>query len=67
MDDEIGKAAGVLWHYLDNHGPSALSPLKRGSRLAEPLFFMAIGWLAREHKIELVPGKRGLQISLRSR
>jgi len=67
MDEEIGKAAGVVWHYLDGHGASAVSAVKKGSRLAEPLFFMALGWLAREHKLELVQGKRGLQVSLRGR
>jgi hypothetical protein len=67
MQDDIGTAAGVVWHYLDEHGASALSALKRGSRLADPLVLMAIGWLAREGKIDLLRSRRGMQVSLRGR
>jgi Winged helix-turn-helix domain (DUF2582) len=65
MQEDISNAAGVVWRYLDEHGASALSVLKRGSRLADPLVFMAIGWLAREGKIDLLRSRRGVQVSLR--
>jgi hypothetical protein len=67
MQEDIGAAAGVVWHYLDEHGASALSALKRGSRLADPLVFMALGWLAREGKIDLLRSHRSIQVSLRDR
>jgi hypothetical protein len=67
MQEDIGTAAGVVWRYLDEHGASALSALRRGCRLADPLVPMAIGWLAREDKIDLLRSHRSIQVSLRGR
>ncbi len=49
---EIGEAAGKVYRYLDTHGPSSLTAVERGVGEARSVVMMAVGWLAREGKIE---------------
>ena len=65
MEAEIGKAAGISWQYLDHHGETTLSKLKQGTKLSEQILLMAIGWLARESKLNFVQDRRSLKLSLK--
>jgi Winged helix-turn-helix domain (DUF2582) len=65
MQEEIGAAAGVLWRYLDEHGATTLGTLKRDTKLSESMLHMAVGWLAREAKLEMTRGKRGVEVASR--
>ncbi|MFC2162378.1 winged helix-turn-helix domain-containing protein [Candidatus Altiarchaeota archaeon] len=63
---EIGGASGVLYTSLTSEeGPATISKAKKKTQLDDELLLMAIGWLAREDKIEIVKNKRGLKISLK--
>lgn len=64
MEQEIGNAAGVVWQYLDQHGETTLSKLKRETKLLEPTLLMALGWLARERKLSFVRDKKSIRVSL---
>jgi len=61
----IGEAAGAIWAYLDNHGPTTLARLKTGTKLSEALMYQAIGWLAREDKIAIEAKKSSQTIALK--
>jgi len=65
MEAEIGKAAGISWQYLDQHGETTLSKLKQGTKLSEQILLMALGWLAREGKLSFVQDRRSLKLSLK--
>ncbi len=65
MEAEIGQAAGISWQYLGQHGETTLSKLKQGTKLSEQILLMAIGWLAREGKLNVVQDKRSLKLSLK--
>ncbi len=65
MEAEIGKAAGISWQYLDEHGETTLSKLKQGTKLSEQILLMALGWLAREGKVNFVQDRRSLKLSLK--
>jgi len=65
MHDEIGKAAGKIWQTLDGKGELSLEQLKEEVKGKSPLFDWAIGWLAREAKIVIMPEKRSFRIQLR--
>lgn len=52
LADEIGAAAGDVWRYLAQEGPTSLAQLKKGLELSGPQVERAIGWLAREDKID---------------
>ena len=54
MNEEIGKAAGIIWGYLDKQTePVTLSKIKNEVDLTATLMQMALGWLAREDKITI--------------
>ncbi|MGH9746551.1 MAG: winged helix-turn-helix domain-containing protein [Candidatus Acidiferrales bacterium] len=61
----IGDTAGTLWQLLSEDGPSTLASLIQEVGVPESLFFMAVGWLAREGKIEFEPHDGDYTIHLR--
>lgn len=50
--EKIGTNAGLIWNALEN-GEASLKAVKKATKLNEKDLNMAIGWLAREGKIEL--------------
>jgi len=65
MNEEIGTMAGAIWHSLQSNGGMTLAKLKKELNAQAPLFDWAIGWLAREDKIELNRNGRSIQICLK--
>jgi winged helix-turn-helix protein DUF2582 len=51
----IGETAGVVWHVLSEQGPTTFAIVIEAIGVPESLFFMAVGWLARENKITIEP------------
>jgi hypothetical protein len=51
----IGETAGAVWHMLSDGGPTTIASLIEAAGVPESLFFMAVGWLARENKIAIEP------------
>lgn len=50
---QIGKMAGELWDYLGKNGPTAVDKLPDLRKQRSHLTHQALGWLAREDKIQL--------------
>ncbi len=67
MSEEIGTAAGAIWHALDTKGEISLAKLKKEVNAVAPIFDWAIGWLAREGKIVLTRNKRSFLVCLQGR
>jgi hypothetical protein len=61
----IGDTAGLVWNFLRTNGESSLSTLEKKVEAPRSLVSMAVGWLAREGKIELKDEKRAVRISLK--
>ena len=62
--DEIGTAAGLVWTYLEESGPAALSKIAKDVDAPRDLVMQGVGWLAREGKVTFQEGSRGKLISL---
>jgi hypothetical protein len=60
----IGETAGQVWSYLQSNGESSLSALEKGVNAPKAMVSMAVGWLAREGKIDIKDVKRTIRISL---
>lgn len=60
----IGDTAGKVWSYLHENGRSNLSAVERGIEAPKAIVDMAIGWLAREGKLQLGQEKRSIQLWL---
>lgn len=65
MELEIGNAAGVIWSYLGQRGPTTLAKLKQGTKFSDQQFYMGLGWLAREGKLGFTREGKTVQVSLR--
>jgi len=64
--DKIGDAAGKVWNALE--GKSAgLSPvqLKNATNLGGDLLNQALGWLAREDKIQFLGAGKSARVALK--
>lgn len=62
---QVGETAGMVWHALSNEGPLTINQLKKKFNGSGELLNFAIGWLAREDKVEITPDKKTLRVQLR--
>jgi len=62
--ENIGETSGLVWDFLHSKGKSSLNAVERGINAPKPLVDMAIGWLAREGKVELRQEKRSILLWL---
>jgi len=53
--EQIGQTAGAVWQTLSKQGPLTFAALMEEVNAPQSLFFMAIGWLSREHKLKIEP------------
>lgn len=61
----IGQTAGKVWQFLEHQGKSSVSAIEKGVPGSSREVQMAIGWLAREGKVEFSDESRGLYILLK--
>ena len=59
VEEYFGTKAGTVWSTLNLRGPLNISQLKRYTKLSDSELYAALGWLARENKIEII-GERPL-------
>ncbi len=64
-EENIGRIAGIVWNYLKDHGSSSVSGVEKGVGAPRGVVFMALGWLAREGKLEFAEEKRSIQVRLK--
>ena len=63
---QIGETAGTAWRALADHGPMSLAKLVERVGGNRDVLMQAIGWLAREDKIDITETRRGRIVSLKS-
>jgi Winged helix-turn-helix domain (DUF2582) len=64
-NDQIGHAAGHVWHLLADSDGLSLAALKKSLDAPSELVLAALGWLAREGKLVFTASGRSLKVSLR--
>ena len=62
--DQIGEVAGQIWRELDQHGPLSYAKLVKQTGMPRDVVMHAVGWLAREDKIQIQETSRGRVVSL---
>jgi hypothetical protein len=62
---EIGHVAGNVWELLSRQDGMTLAALKKEVSAPAEMVIAAIGWLAREDKLEFTMVGRGVKVSLR--
>lgn len=56
--EAIGSWAGLVWNALSATDTVGLKQLKKITKLKDKEVFAAIGWLAREGKIAILPNEK---------
>ncbi|GBU07489.1 hypothetical protein AwDysgo_08200 [Bacteroidales bacterium] len=51
MKEKIGSNAGLVWNALNEQESTCIKDVKKATKLSEKELFAALGWLAREEKI----------------
>ncbi len=64
MKSEIGEAAGKIWDILNTKGKVTLQQIPRLLNESTLISYQAVGWLAREGKIEYHTENKKTYISL---
>ncbi len=65
MLENIGNVAGAVWHYLEKNSEATVTKLTRELGENERTILMAVGWLAREEKLDFEKRKQGTYITLK--
>lgn len=63
--DQIGKTAGLVWRCLYDNGSMSLAQLSKQIDAPRDSVMQAVGWLAREDKVEIAENSRKRMISLK--
>jgi hypothetical protein len=61
----IGETAGVVWNTLSSNGPMTIAKLVKAIGEPRDSVMQALGWLARENKIDITEESRSRVVSLR--
>ena len=64
MKEKIIETAGQAWRYLGEHGETNISSLAKALGQTEAIVFQALGWLAREDKINYTSKNRKTFVAL---
>ena len=61
---QIGEVAGEIWHLLDEKGPMSITKIVKAVDVPRDLAMQALGWLAREDKINIEGDSKSKTVSL---
>jgi hypothetical protein len=65
MHEKIGEVAGRLWKLLKEKDKVSISQLPKSLKETDVITYQALGWLAREGKIEYHKQKTKTSVSLK--
>jgi hypothetical protein len=63
--EQVGDAAGEVWRQLNQSGPQTLAQLKKKLNGNSELLGFAVGWLAREDKLDILKEKKTILLRLK--
>lgn len=63
MKEKIGTNAGLVWQSL-NEGAKEVKALKKATKLNDKDLYAALGWLAREEKVNFTETETDILVSL---
>ena len=63
--EQIGQSAGEVWHCLSEEGRMSLAKLVKSVNAPRDVVMQAIGWLAREDKLDIEETSRGRIVQLK--
>ena len=65
MKEKIGVNAGLVWNALsESKGKANIKDVKKATKLTEKDLYAALGWLAREEKVNIEEADKDVFVSL---
>ena len=64
MKEKIIEAAGKTWKYLAENGPANICETGKSLKIKDERVYQALGWLAREDKINYSETNKKIYVSL---
>jgi hypothetical protein len=65
INEQVGETAGRIWNLLNDQGPHTLPELKNKLHGSGELLSFALGWLAREGKVDITQEKKTVKVALK--
>jgi len=66
LEEKAGELAGKVWEYLNANGESNEKEIMKGIKIRRVKdFYLAIGWLLREGKLNAIGNEEALIFSLK--
>ena len=65
LKESVGHTAGKVWSQLSEAGPQTIAQLKKKLNGEGDLVNLAVGWLAREDKVDIVSEKKSFRVKLK--
>ena len=65
INAQVGETAGKIWHLLSADGPQTLVQIKKKLNGSGEMVTFALGWLAREDKVDISQEKKSLRVVLK--
>jgi len=57
MNEKVGEFAGMIWRALDGKNALSMKEIKKAAKLKNEEFYLGLGWLLREDKINVTEGE----------
>ena len=65
INARVGETAGKIWNLLNDEGPQTFTQLKKKLNGSGELVSFAVGWLAREDKVDITQEKKLVKVALK--
>ena len=65
INAQVGETAGKIWNVLNHEGPQTIAQLKKKLDGSGELLSFALGWLAREDKVDITQEKKFIKVALK--
>ena len=65
INGQVGEAAGKVWRLLNEEGPQTFPQLKKKLNGSGEMLGFALGWLAREDKVDITQEKKSVRVALK--
>ena len=62
---QVGETAGKIWQLLSEEGPQTFPQLRKKLNGSGEVLSFALGWLAREDKVDITQDKKTLTVALK--
>jgi len=65
LKEKAGEVAGLIWQALDGTEGLTQKEIKKTTKIVDKYFYLGLGWLLREDKVEVSEKKEELFIKLK--